>query len=149
MFRYPRWSKTWGTTVSGVQGAIALEALVSAAFILINSKVGDLNGRKHAYVLGLLRVCNRRGCHDPDPELYSGDHILGHYRRSGRLTAAAGHAVADPRQFRRAAQVKPMPWLAQLPGLQRPLDHWLVVSLPPTCPGELAFCSNLSSSSLC
>ena len=43
-----------GSTVSGVQSAIALEALVSAAFILIGSKVGDLIGRKLAYVLGLL-----------------------------------------------------------------------------------------------
>jgi len=43
-----------GTTVSGVQAAIALEALVSAAFILIGSKIGDLFGRKRAYVLGLL-----------------------------------------------------------------------------------------------
>src|SRR3954465_1223010 len=42
------------TTVSGVQGAIALEALVSAAFILIGGKTGDLIGRKKAYVLGLL-----------------------------------------------------------------------------------------------
>ena len=42
------------TTVSGVQSAIALEALVSAAFILIGSKVGDLIGRKRAYVLGLI-----------------------------------------------------------------------------------------------
>lgn len=42
------------TTVSGVQGAIALEALVSAAFILIGSKTGDLIGRKRAFVLGLL-----------------------------------------------------------------------------------------------
>jgi EmrB/QacA subfamily drug resistance transporter len=42
------------TNVSGVQSAIALEALVSAAFILIGSKVGDLIGRKRAYVLGLL-----------------------------------------------------------------------------------------------
>jgi EmrB/QacA subfamily drug resistance transporter len=42
------------TTVSGVQSAIALEALVSAAFILISSKVGDLFGRKRAYVVGLL-----------------------------------------------------------------------------------------------
>jgi EmrB/QacA subfamily drug resistance transporter len=42
------------TTVTGVQSAIALEALVSAAFILIGSKVGDLFGRKRAYVLGLL-----------------------------------------------------------------------------------------------
>ncbi len=43
-----------GTTVSGVQSAIALEALVSAAFILISSKVGDLIGRKLAFTLGLL-----------------------------------------------------------------------------------------------
>lgn len=43
-----------GITVSQVQSAIALEALVSAAFILIGSKVGDLIGRKRAYVLGLL-----------------------------------------------------------------------------------------------
>src|SRR3954452_18764216 len=43
-----------GTTVSGVQSAIALEALVSAAFILIGGKIGDLIGRKRAYVIGLL-----------------------------------------------------------------------------------------------
>src|SRR5262245_60797265 len=42
------------TTASGVQSAIALEALVSAAFILVSSKVGDLIGRKKAYILGLL-----------------------------------------------------------------------------------------------
>src|SRR4051812_49442561 len=42
------------TTVSSVQSAIALEALVSAAFILISSKIGDLFGRKRAYVLGLV-----------------------------------------------------------------------------------------------
>ncbi|MDA0158960.1 MFS transporter [Solirubrobacter ginsenosidimutans] len=42
------------TTVSAVQSAIALEALVSAAFILISSKVGDLFGRKRAYIVGLL-----------------------------------------------------------------------------------------------
>ncbi len=42
------------TTVSRVQSAIALEALVSAAFILISSEVGDLIGRKRAFVLGLL-----------------------------------------------------------------------------------------------
>src|SRR3954469_8793395 len=43
-----------GTTVSSVQSAIALEALVSAALILISSKIGDLFGRKRAYVLGLV-----------------------------------------------------------------------------------------------
>ena len=46
--------KDLDTTASGVQSAIALEALVSAAFILIGSKVGDLFGRKRAYILGLL-----------------------------------------------------------------------------------------------
>lgn len=46
--------KSLHTTVSGVQSAIALEALISAAFILINSKVGDIIGRKKAYILGLL-----------------------------------------------------------------------------------------------
>ncbi len=46
--------KDLGTTASGVQATIALEALVSAAFILIGSKIGDLFGRKRAYVLGLL-----------------------------------------------------------------------------------------------
>ena len=43
-----------GTTVSDIQAAIALEALVSAAFILIGSKLGDLYGRKRAYILGLI-----------------------------------------------------------------------------------------------
>ena len=46
--------KDLDTTASGVQSAIALEALVSAAFILVSSKIGDLIGRKRAYVLGLL-----------------------------------------------------------------------------------------------
>src|SRR6476469_4175649 len=46
--------KDLDTTVSGVQSTIALEALVSAAFILINSKVGDLIGRRRAYAIGLL-----------------------------------------------------------------------------------------------
>ncbi len=43
-----------GATVNTIQQAIALEALVSAAFILINSKLGDIIGRRRAYVLGLL-----------------------------------------------------------------------------------------------
>lgn len=42
------------TTVSSVQGAIALEALISAAFILIGSKIGDLFGRKRAFITGLF-----------------------------------------------------------------------------------------------
>jgi MFS family permease len=41
-------------SVSSLQSAIALEALVSASFIMIGSKIGDLIGRKRAYVIGLL-----------------------------------------------------------------------------------------------
>lgn len=37
-----------------VQAAISLGALVSAAFLLIGSRVGDLIGRKRTYALGLL-----------------------------------------------------------------------------------------------
>src|SRR6187431_691440 len=46
--------KDLGTTASAVQSAIALEALVSAAFILIGGKVADLIGRKLGYILGLV-----------------------------------------------------------------------------------------------
>ena len=52
------------TTASGVQSAIALEALVSAAFILIGSKIGDLIGRKRAYMLGLLGYAVGRAVDD-------------------------------------------------------------------------------------
>jgi len=47
-------SQDLNTNVSNVQAIIALEALVSAAFILIGGKVADLIGRKRAYTLGLL-----------------------------------------------------------------------------------------------
>lgn len=46
--------KDLNTTVSTIQSAIALEALVSAAFILSSSKIGDIIGRKRAYIIGLL-----------------------------------------------------------------------------------------------
>ena len=51
--------KDLDTTASGVQSAIALEALVSAAFILIGGKIGDLIGRKRAFIIGL--VCYAAG----------------------------------------------------------------------------------------
>src|SRR3954453_957605 len=41
------------TTVSGVQAAVATEALVSPSFLLIASKIGDRWSRKKAYVTGL------------------------------------------------------------------------------------------------
>ena len=95
-----------GTTVSGVQSAIAIEALVSAAFILIGSKVGDLIGRKRAYVLGPACLRDRRLGDGTGPEPDSGDHLLGGGRWAGRVAVAARDAVADPRQLRRGGSEK-------------------------------------------
>ena len=92
------------TTVSGVQSAIALEALVSAAFILIGSKIGDLFGRKRAYVLGLLGYAVGALSMALAQNVTTIVHLLGDPRRARRLAAAAGDAVADPRQLRRRRQ---------------------------------------------
>ena len=88
------------TTVSGVQGAIALEALVSAAFILIGSKVADLIGRKRAFVLGLLGYAIGRDRDDVRPGPDRDHRVLGRHRRARRVAAAAVDAGADPRQLR-------------------------------------------------
>ncbi len=42
------------TTVSGVQAAISIYALVMAAFILIGSKLSDIFGKKRIFMLGLI-----------------------------------------------------------------------------------------------
>ncbi|MGD2078290.1 MAG: MFS transporter, partial [Chloroflexota bacterium] len=42
------------TTVSGVQAAISVYALVMAAFILIGGKLADLVGKKRIFVIGLI-----------------------------------------------------------------------------------------------
>ena len=93
--------KDLDTTVSAVQSAIALEALVSAAFILISSKLGDLFGRKRAYVRRPAGVCDRRAGDDPCPEPHGDHHLLGDHRWSRSIAAAAGDAVANPWQLRR------------------------------------------------
>lgn len=42
------------TTVSGVQAAISIYALVMAAFILIGAKLSDIFGKKRIFVIGLI-----------------------------------------------------------------------------------------------
>ena len=63
-----------GTTVSGVQPAIALEALASAAFILIGGKVGDL--MLLASLAGLFNSFRMMRLPDPSPSSTVGT-ILG------------------------------------------------------------------------
>ena len=87
------------TTASGVQSAIALEALVSAAFILINSKLGDLIGRKRAYVLGLLAYAIGALAMTVAQSLTAIIIFWAIIGGLGRVAAPAGDAVAHPRQL--------------------------------------------------
>ena len=45
--------KDLNTTVSGIQSAITFYALVMAAFMIAGAKVGDIIGRKRAFIIGL------------------------------------------------------------------------------------------------
>ena len=45
--------KDLNTTVAGVQGAITFYTLVMAAFMIAGAKVGDIIGRKKAFIIGL------------------------------------------------------------------------------------------------
>lgn len=45
------------TTVSGVQAAISIYALVMAAFMLIGGKLADILGKKRIFLIGLLIYC--------------------------------------------------------------------------------------------
>ena len=42
------------TTVTGVQSAISIDALVMAAFILIGGKLSDNFGKKRMFIIGLV-----------------------------------------------------------------------------------------------
>src|SRR5688572_26050374 len=88
------------TTVSGVQSAIALEALVSAAFILIGSKVGDLIGRKRAYDARPAGIRHWRDRYDARPEPLRDHRLLGHHRRCRCVAVAPLDAVTYPWQLR-------------------------------------------------
>ena len=83
--------KDLDTTASGVQSAIALEALVSAAFILISSKIGDLIGRKLAYVLACSATRSARWRWSLAQHAPAGHHLL------GDLSAASAHRCCCPR----------------------------------------------------
>jgi MFS family permease len=81
-------SQDLNTNVSNVQAIIALEALVSAAFILIGGKVADLIGRKRAYTLGLLGYG------------LGAAYLLGDLRRTRCFASFAFDAGVDPRKLR-------------------------------------------------
>ena len=129
------------TTVSGVQSAIALEALVSAAFILIGSKVGDLIGRKRAYVLGLLGYAVGALAMALAQSLTA---IIVFWAIIGGLGASLllpGDAVADPRQLRgRGADARSTRWSAPRPRSPRRSGRCSAASSRPTCRGASRSC---------
>ena len=83
------------TKVSSVQSAIALEALVSAAFILISSKIGDLIGREPGVCAGVAGVRCWCAGDGPGPKPHAGHHLLGDRRRSRCVASFAGDAVTS------------------------------------------------------
>jgi MFS family permease len=46
--------KDLNTTVSGIQGAITFYTLIMAAFMITGAKIGDIIGRKKAFIIGLM-----------------------------------------------------------------------------------------------
>ena len=142
--------KDLGTTVSGVQSAISLEALVSAAFILIGSKVGDLIGRKRAYVLGLCGYAIGALAMTLAQSLTAVIIFWADHRRYRRLAAAAGRcsrsstATSRGRHRRRCT-----PWWARRPPSPLRSGRCSAASSRPTCPGGWRSASRSSSSRSC
>ena len=134
------------TTVSGVQSAIALEALVSAAFILIGSKVGDLIGRKRAYVLGLLGYAIGALAMTVAQGLTA---IIVFWAIIGGLGASlllpAMQSLIHG-NFEGAAQRGSTPWSAPRPRSPPPSARCSAASSPPTCRGASRSCSRSWSS---
>ena len=130
------------TTVSGVQSAIALEALVSAAFILIGGKVGDLIGRKRAYVLGLLGYAIGALAMTLAQSLTAIIVFWADHRRARRVAAAAGDAVAHPRQLRGRGPAEGVRARGRGGGDRgRPSARCSAASSPPTSRGGSGSCS--------
>jgi MFS family permease len=128
------------TTVSGVQSAIALEALVSAAFILIGSKVGDLIGRKLAYVLGLLGYAIGATAMTLAQNLLAIVvfwAIIGGIGASLLLPAMQSLIHGN---FEGAAQKRVYALVGAAAAIAAAVGP-LLGSLPPTFPGESPFCS--------
>lgn len=137
------------TTVSGVQAAIALEALVSAAFILIGGKVGDLIGRKRAYVLGLLGYAvgaSAMALAQSLTAIIIFWAVLGGIGASLLLPAMQSLIHGN---FEGAAQRRSTPWSGRRPRSPPPSDRCSAVSSPPTSRGASGSCSRSSSSRSC
>ena len=55
--------KDFDTTVTTIQAVITLYCLVMAMLILTGAKIGDIIGRRRAFVIGSGHLCVRLGTH--------------------------------------------------------------------------------------
>jgi len=128
------------TTVSAVQSAIALEALISAAFILISSRVGDLFGRKRAYVLGLVAYAIGALAMTLAQSLTA---VIVFWAIIGGLGASlllpAMQSLIHG-NFEGAAQKKTYALIGAAAAIAAAVGPLLGGSSPPTCPGASASC---------
>ena len=99
---------------------------------------------------GAARLRRRRPVDGLRPERHGDRHLLGHRGRARGVAAAAGHAVADPRQLRRRRATQGL--RPRRCGRRRsppPSGRCSAASSPPTCRGASGSCSRSSSSPSC
>ena len=133
-------AKDVGTTVTGIQLAITLYTLVMAAFMITGGKVGQILGRKRAFMIGCV--------------IYGGGSLTTALAGSlpvlhPRLVVPRGHrrgsdhARPSSRWWRRtsAHQIAPGPtaWSPRLLRSRSPSDPWSEGCARPTSPGAWVF----------
>ena len=98
------------TTVTTIQAVITLYCLVMAMFMLTGGKIGDIIGRRRAFVIGLIIYALRFGADGAGADGGRADPRLVGPGGARRRAGAAGDGGADRRQLRgRRAQGRPTP----------------------------------------
>ena len=96
------------------------------------------------------RLRHRRAVDGARPERHGDRHLLGDHRRPRRVAAAAGDAVADPRQLRGSrSNARSTRWSARRRRSPPRSARCSAASSPPTCRGGSRSCSRSSSSPSC
>ncbi len=87
------------TTVSGIQAAISIYALVMASFMLIGGKLADIGGKKRMFVIGLCIYGVGHNNRLVQPDFGHADHRMVDSGRFGRGPDDAQHPDPAPRRL--------------------------------------------------
>ena len=90
----------FNTTVTTIQAVITLYCLVMAMLMLTGGKIGDIIGRRRAFVIGLVIYACGSGLTAVSQTVAAADPRLVDPRGDRRRPRAAGHGRADRRQLR-------------------------------------------------